>query len=108
MFWILTIDYKCMYPSMPDDLVLSAVRDYLESRTDRSKPSTQKTMELLEITRKYNYFTFGEGKVSEDPFQNYSAAFTRASPCTLLRPIVHLIKITFCYQQTLPTLVDRG
>ena len=45
---------------MPDDLVLSAVRDYLESRTDRRKPSTQKTMELLEITRKYNYFTFGE------------------------------------------------
>ena len=49
-----------MYPSMPDDLVLSAVTDYLESRTDRTKPTTQKTMELLEITRKYNYFEFGD------------------------------------------------
>jgi hypothetical protein len=49
-----------MYPSMPDDLTMSAVREYLDSRTDRSKPTTGKTMELLEITRKYNYFEFSD------------------------------------------------
>ena len=59
LFGMLTIDYKAMYPSMPDDLVLPAVRDYLESR-NTNKPSTAQTMELLEITRKYNYFEFGQ------------------------------------------------
>ena len=60
LFGILTIDYKTMYPSMPDDLVLPAVRDYLDSRTDQNKPSTRRTMELLEVTRNNNYFEFGE------------------------------------------------
>ena len=59
LFGILTIDYKTMYPSMPDYLVLPAVRDYLDSRASQNKPSTQKTMELLEVTRNYNYFEFG-------------------------------------------------
>ena len=49
-----------MYPSMPDDLVLPAVRDYLDSRTYQNKPSTRRTMELLEVTRNNNYFEFGE------------------------------------------------
>ena len=60
LFGILNIDYKSMYPSMPDDLVMNAVREYLDSRTGQIKPSTRKTMELLEITRKYNYFEFGD------------------------------------------------
>ena len=59
LFGMLTIDYKAMYPSMPDDLVLPAVREYLESR-NTSEPSPAQTMELLEITRKYNYFEFGQ------------------------------------------------
>ena len=59
LFRMLTIDYKAMYPSMPDDLVLPAVREYLESR-NTSEPSPAQTMELLEITRKYNYFEFGQ------------------------------------------------
>ena len=60
LFGILTIDYKAMYPSMPDNLVLPAVREYLDSRTELNKPSTRRTMELLEITRNNNYFEFGE------------------------------------------------
>ena len=44
------------------------------------------------------------GKMSENSFQNYSDAFTKASERTSLRPIVHLVKITktktFCYEQT--------
>ena len=60
LFGILTIDYKTMYTKMPDGLMLPAVRDYLDSRTGQHKPSTQRTMELLEITRNANYFEFGE------------------------------------------------
>ena len=60
LFGILTIDYKSMYPSMPDSLVLPAVREYLSTRTEQNKPSTRMTLKLLEITRKYNYFEFGE------------------------------------------------
>ena len=44
------------------------------------------------------------GEVSENPFQNDSAALARASARTSLRPIAHLVKITkkklFCYEQT--------
>ena len=47
-----------------------------------------------------NNLHLASGKVSENLFQNDSAAFTRASTCTSLRPIVHLVKITFCYEQT--------
>ena len=59
LFSFLTVDYKAMYPSMPDTLILPAVREYLDKRTEQ-KPSTQKTMQLLEVTRKNNYFEFGE------------------------------------------------
>ena len=59
LFGILTIDYKTMYPSMPDYLVLPAVREYLDSRTGQNKPFTRRTMELLEVTRDNNYFEFG-------------------------------------------------
>ena len=58
-FAFLTIDYCSMYPSMPDDLILPAVREYLESRTEK-KPSTAKTLELLEVTQRNNLFEFGE------------------------------------------------
>ena len=44
---------------MPDNLVLPAIREYLDSRTV-NKPSTQKTMKLLDVVRNYNYFEFGE------------------------------------------------
>ena len=54
LFGILTIDYKTMYPSMPD------------SRASQNKPSTQKTMELLEVTRNYNYFEFGENLYKQE------------------------------------------
>ena len=59
LFAFLTVDYTTMYPSMPDRLILPAVKDFLDSRSVR-KPSTQKTMELLEITQVNNYFKFGE------------------------------------------------
>ena len=59
LFSILTMDFKQMYPSMPDDLVMPAVRDYLNSRQDKS-PSTAKTMELLEIIRNNNFMEFGD------------------------------------------------
>ena len=49
-----------MYPSVPESLVLPAVREYLSIRTEQNKPSTRMTLKLLEITRKYNYFEFGE------------------------------------------------
>ena len=39
--------------------MLPAIREYLDSRTV-NKPSTQKTMKLLDVVRKYNYFEFGE------------------------------------------------
>ena len=60
LFGNLTIDYKTKYPSMPDNLVMPAVREYLDSRTVQSKPTTRRTMELLEVTRNSNYFEFGE------------------------------------------------
>ena len=47
-----------MYPSIPDDLMLPAVREYLDSRAD-AVPSTEKTMELLNVVRNNNYFEFG-------------------------------------------------
>ena len=59
LFSFLTVDYCAMYPSMPDTLILPAVEEYLDKRSVQ-KPSTQKTLELLEITRKNNYFELGE------------------------------------------------
>ena len=53
------MDFTCMYPSIPDDLVLPAVRECLDSRRVK-EPSTEKTMELLEVVREKNYFEFGE------------------------------------------------
>ena len=44
---------------MRDDLILPAVREYLESRTEQ-KPSTANTLELLEVTQRNNLFEFGE------------------------------------------------
>ena len=58
LFSILTMDFTCMYPSIPDDLMLPAVTSYLESRTENF-PSTEKTLELLEVTKKFNFFEFG-------------------------------------------------
>ena len=58
LFGILTMDYSAMYVTMPDDLALPAVREYLNSR-DTQIPSTRSTMELLEVTRGNNYFEFG-------------------------------------------------
>ena len=58
LFGILTIDYTAMYVKMPDNLILPAVQDYLTSRTVQI-PSTEKTLELLEITANNNYFEFG-------------------------------------------------
>jgi hypothetical protein len=46
LFSIITMDFTCMYPTIPDDLVLPAVRDYLESRRV-AEPSTEKTMACL-------------------------------------------------------------
>ena len=59
LFSFLTVDYCAMYPSMPDDLILPAVKEFLDKRTVQ-KPSTQKTMELLNITRNNNYFELGD------------------------------------------------
>ena len=39
---------------------MPAVREYLDSRTVQTKPTTRRTMELLEVTRNSNYFEFGE------------------------------------------------
>ena len=58
LFSFITMDFTCMYPSIPDDLMLPAVRNYLDSRAVKL-PSTEKTMELLEVTKKYNFFEFG-------------------------------------------------
>ena len=55
-----------MYTNMPDGLLKPAVRDYLDSRTGQHKPSTQRTMELLEITRNSNYFEFGDKLFRQD------------------------------------------
>ena len=46
LFGFLTVDYAAMYPSIPDNLALPAVREYLDSRAEQ-KPSTEQTMELL-------------------------------------------------------------
>ena len=53
------MDFKAMYPSMPDALVMPAVKDYLNSRQDKI-PSTEKTMQLLEIVKNNNFMEFGE------------------------------------------------
>ena len=58
-FGFLTVDYCSMYPSMPDNLILPAVREYLESRTEK-KPATATTLQLLEITQRNNYFEFAD------------------------------------------------
>ena len=65
LFGFLTMDYTQMYPSIPDNLALPAVREYLDSRAEQ-KPSTQKTLELLEIVRNNNYFEFGEKIFQQD------------------------------------------
>ena len=48
LFSFITMDFVSMYPSMPDNIVLPAIREYLDSRTV-NKPSTQKTMKLLDV-----------------------------------------------------------
>ena len=59
LFGILTMDFKQMYPSMPDELVMPAVKEYLDSRRDKT-PSTENTLKLLDIVRNNNFFEFGE------------------------------------------------
>ena len=59
MFSLLTMDYTSMYPSMPDNLAMPAVREYLDNRAVR-KPSTESTIKLIEAVKNKNYFTFGE------------------------------------------------
>ena len=59
LFSFLTVDYCSMYPSMPDKLILPAVQEYLDARVEK-KPTTAKTMELLDITQRSNIFGFGE------------------------------------------------
>ena len=58
LFSILTMDFKQMYPSMPDGLVMPAVREYLNSRQVQT-PSTEETLKLLEIVRNNNFMEFG-------------------------------------------------
>jgi hypothetical protein len=58
MFSWLTMDYTAMYPSMPDNLAMPAVRDYLDSRLVKT-PSTASTLKLIEAVKTKNYFTFG-------------------------------------------------
>ena len=53
LFGFLTIDYTAMYVRMPDDLILPAVTEYLNTRTNKV-PSTEKTLKLLEITGQNN------------------------------------------------------
>ena len=48
LFGILTMDFKQMYPSMPDELVMPAVKEYLDSRLDKN-PTTENSLKLLEI-----------------------------------------------------------
>jgi hypothetical protein len=55
--WLL-IDYSAMYPSMPHNLAGAACREFLDSRTTQ-KPSTDLSMELLEVAQTKNYFKFG-------------------------------------------------
>ena len=40
--------------------------EYLESRSERNKPSTRRTMELLQITRTFNYFEFGDHNFKQE------------------------------------------
>ena len=58
-FSFLTMDYSAMYPSIPDNLSLPAIREYLDSRAD-GQPSTEQVMKLLDVVSKSNYFEFGE------------------------------------------------
>ena len=44
---------------MPDELVMPAVKEYLDSRRDKT-PSTENTLKLLDIVRNNNFFEFGE------------------------------------------------
>ena len=44
---------------MPDQLMIPAVRDYLDSRREK-KPSTEKIMELLDVVKNNNFFEFGD------------------------------------------------
>ena len=53
------MDYTSMYPSMPDNLAMPAVREYLDSR-DVKVPSTDSTMRLINSVKSKNYFTFGD------------------------------------------------
>ena len=59
LFGFLTMDYTAMYPSMPDQLMIPAVKEYLDSRQVK-EPSTEKTVELLEVIKNNNYFEFGD------------------------------------------------
>ena len=59
LFSWLTMDYTAMYPSMPDNLAMPAVREYLDSRTVKT-PSTDSTIRLIEAVKNKNYFTFGD------------------------------------------------
>ena len=59
LFSILTMDFKAMYPSMPDELVMPALKEYLNSRQVKI-PSTEKTLQLLEIVKNNNFMEFGE------------------------------------------------
>ena len=43
LFSIITMDFKAMYPSMPDALVMPALKDYFNSRREKI-PRTEKTM----------------------------------------------------------------
>ena len=45
LFAFLTVDYCSMYPSMPDNLILPAVQEFLDARGEKN-PTTAKTMEL--------------------------------------------------------------
>ena len=65
LFSILTMDFKAMYPSMPDELVMLAVKGYLNSKKVRT-PSTEKTLQLLEIVKNNNYMEFGEKLFQQD------------------------------------------
>ena len=59
LFSLLTLDYTSMYPSMPDNLAMPAVREYLDNRLVK-KPSTESTIKLIEAVKNKNYFTFGD------------------------------------------------
>ena len=102
LFGILTIDYKTMYPSMPDYLVLPAVRDYLNSRTTQNKPSTRRTMELLEVTRRNNFFEFGEHLYKQD---GGTSIGKKHAPDTACLGAENLRRISFYLLTSLKTLL---